>query len=244
MASIQLNVTSDHLVVLANKLEKLSTTALPNVVRKALNDTALHVKKKTLPKAADQAFETRQKNFFKAYSRVKFAKGNQLRSLVSTVGMMDSNLKGAKNYSVKNLEKQEYGGKIESRKYTPTDTARVGESRRRLLRSKNRGALRNAKIVEASNLGKGAWTKAAIKAGVGGLIEGSFKSIVFRVTQIRKRRSGMKVKLEPVFFKRDSSSFRVSAKGFSKKAAMMSHEKMPLFFKAQAQRRFKRQLMK
>ena len=44
-SALELNINAEDIVKFTNKLEKLSTTALPNVVRKTLNDVAMDVKK-------------------------------------------------------------------------------------------------------------------------------------------------------------------------------------------------------
>ncbi len=65
-----LNIDTRELNEFANRLANLSKTALPNVVRKTLNDAAMDVKKDTMLKAAGDSFEKRQPNFFKYFSKV------------------------------------------------------------------------------------------------------------------------------------------------------------------------------
>lgn len=242
MPGAVLDINSDAVVVFANKLEKLSSTAFPNVVRKTLNDTALDVKKFTLPKSAAQSFETRQPNFFRSQSRVIFASGRSVNSMAATVGMMDSGLRGGStNYAVKNLQKQEHGGSIGGRSLIPTDAARVTGSRKRKVKAKNRIG-RITKIVRAKENTRGAWIKAAVAAGEGGLIHGSFSSVVWRIKRIVRGSGGIRVKVEPVYSFEKGRSVNVNATGFSERAAFWSAKKLPVTFVKLAQKRFQREL--
>ena len=228
MASAFFNINSKKTVVFADKLEQLSRTALPNVVRKTLNAAAMDVKKRTLPASAASTFTTRKKNFFRALSRVEFASGHSVNNMASKVGMMDT------SKAVDNLDEQERGGTIGGRKYIPVDKARISSSRNKLVRKKNKGV--GTKTIVKPKAGKGYWKSAAMKAGVGALIQGSFSPIVFRIKRIKKS----KISLEPVYMKRKTSTFTVKGTGFSSRAAYMSQSRMPQLFNWEAEKRFKR----
>ena len=240
-----LNVNSDANVVFANKLEKLSRTALPNVVRKSLNGAAMDVKKRTLLKSANKSFTLRSKTFFKAKSRVNFAEGKDINKMKSAVGMIDSGLYGGQSYAVKNLIDQEQGGTIKGRKFIAVDAARVSKNRSKNVKKNNRigGGIKFADWRNSRGKNRNQkWFNSAKKAGVGGLIRGSFSPIIFRIASIKKRKSGTKIKVNPVYYIRPKSSFRVKSTGFAKRAAMESHKLVDTIFMKEAKIRFKRQL--
>jgi hypothetical protein len=238
----QVNVNTDALVKYTNKLQKLSATAFPNVVRKTLNDTALDMKKRTLPKSAAATFEKRQPNFFKAFSRVNFAKGGDVNSMQSEVGFISQGLKGGNNFAVKDLEQQEFGGSIGGRSLLPVDAARVGGSRKRNVKGKNRiGTIK--RIVNPANVSgrsqKERWIKSVIHAGVGGLVRGTYnEDIVFRVKLIAKDKGGIKAKTEAVYEVKKGRTVKVKGTKFAEKAAMNAAETMPQRYIAEAEKRF------
>jgi len=240
----QVNVNTDALVKYTNKLQKLSATAFPNVVRKTLNETAIDMKKRTLPRSAAATFEKRQPNFFKAFSRVNFAKGGDVNTMQSEVGFTSQVLKGGNNFAVKDLEEQEFGGSIDGRSLLPLDAARVGGSRSRNVRAKNRIA--NIKrIVNPANVSgrsqKERWIKSVIHAGVGGLVRGTYnEDIVFRVKSIDKGKGGIKAKTEAVYEVKKGRTVKVKGTKFAKKAAMNAAETMPQRYIAEAEKRFLR----
>jgi hypothetical protein len=241
----QVNVNTDALVKYTNKLQKLSATAFPNVVRKTLNDTATDMKKRTLPRSAAATFEKRQPNFFKAFSRVNFAKGGDVNSMQSEVGFMEQGLKGGRdNFAVKDLEQQEFGGGIGGRSLLPVDAARVGGSRKRNVKGKNRIA--NIKrIVNPANVSgrsqKERWIKSVIHAGVSGLVRGTYnEDIVFRVKSISKDKGGIKAKTEAVYQVKKGRTVKVKGTKFAEKAAMNAAETMPQRYIAEAEKRFLR----
>ena len=163
----------------ANKLLTMKRSAFPTAIRETLSKSALHVKQKTMPIEAQEAFVNRSKNFFKYNSRVEFAKGYDIKTMQSTVGFVDDKLKGRNNYSVKDLEKQEQGGTITNKSLMPLDTARTGKSRNKLVMQKNRlDKIRNVVKVKNGN-GNMGWMKAAYLAGVdftGAIVTGAGRS--------------------------------------------------------------------
>jgi len=151
----------------AVKLQKMKASAFPNAVRETLSKAALNVKQKTMPVTAKKAFTERQKNFFKANSKVDFAKGKDIKTMQSTVGFISEKLKGGNNYAIKDLEQQENGGMISGRSLMPLDSARKGKNRNNLVFSKFR--LENIKRVYRVRIRAGvnkrqAWMKTVIAA--------------------------------------------------------------------------------
>jgi hypothetical protein len=153
-------------------------------------------------------------------------------------------LKGGNNFAVKDLEEQEFGGSIDGRSLLPLDAARVGGSRSRNVRAKNRIA--NIKrIVNPANVSgrsqKERWIKSVIHAGVGGLVRGTYnEDIVFRVKSIDKGKGGIKAKTEAVYEVKKGRTVKVKGTKFAKKAAMNAAETMPQRYIAEAEKRFLR----
>jgi hypothetical protein len=149
----------------AGKLQTMKRSAFPNAVRETLSKSALNVKQKTMPASAKKAFTERQKNFFKANSKVDFAKGYDIKRMEATIGFVSEKLKGGNNYAVKDLEQQEEGGQIKKRTFIPIDTARTGKSKSKLVQKKNiLEKIKNIVKVRRTGNAKQAWVKAAIIA--------------------------------------------------------------------------------
>jgi len=154
-------------IYFAKKLQTMKRSAFPNAVRETLSKSALNVKQKTMPVTAKKAFTERQKNFFRANSKVDFAKGFDIKTMQSTVGFVSEKLKGGNNYAVKDLEQQEHGGTIQKRSFMPLDSARSGKSRSRVVSKKNRLANINHIVkvrVKAGVNKRQAYIRAAIIA--------------------------------------------------------------------------------
>jgi len=122
-----LNINTDATVRMTATLEKLHKSALPIAIRTALNSAAFDVKLNTMPKEAGKAFLQRQKNFFKANSKVEQAQGFNINKMKSIVGFFENKLVNqATNYAVKELEQQEYGGSIGHKSFIAMQQARRG----------------------------------------------------------------------------------------------------------------------
>ena len=116
-------------------LRKMKNKSFPWVVRNTLNDLALDVKQRTMPKHAQQEFTNRTKTFFKSQSSVNYARGNNINRMRSEIGF--TNWK-TKTDAVSNLEQQEHGGVIDDRDFLPMNQARISNSLNRMVRGKNR----------------------------------------------------------------------------------------------------------
>lgn len=124
---MRLNINTDSVVRLTATLEKLHKSALPIAIRTSLNSAAFDVKQNTMPNEAGRAFIQRQKNFFKANSKVEQAQGFDISKMKSTVGFFENNLANkATNYAVKELEEQEVGGTITNKSFIAMSAARRG----------------------------------------------------------------------------------------------------------------------
>lgn len=225
---MQLDINTDAAIVFSDILEKIGKSALPNAVRETLSKTALDVKQKTMPKTAETEFVNRSKNFFKANSVVDFAKGKDINSMQAAVGFNSQKLKGQSNFAVKDLEQQEYGGKIDGKSFIPLEPARVSKSYSKNVRANAR--ISNLKFINAKNQ-KGKtkeqkFTAAVFKAGVGGNVLGSTKkgeNIIWKVQRLYK--SG-KPKLIPLYDYQKSRKISVKKTNFMSKSAEVSQKKM------------------
>jgi hypothetical protein len=230
-----LNINTDAAVKFTNMLEKLHRSALPSAIRGALNKAAMNVKKETLIKHSKNEFTIRKTNFFKANSRVEFAKGFDVKNMKATVGMISTGLTGGNNYAVKDLEQQEQGGIIGGKAFIPTDEARTGKSNSKAVRQTNRiSGIRN--IINA-NKGKGTnkqkFLAAAKKAGVGGYVLGNLrKKIVWRIEGIRKG----KIKKTALYSYDKNRTVKVSGKHFMKNASLESSRNIEQYFEMEANR--------
>lgn len=261
-----LNLNTDALTKFADKLNGLSKTALPNVVRKTLNDAAMDVKKTTMPEEAKRNFTIRQKNFFTANSRVEFATGSNLNTMQSSVGFMEKNLKGQNNYSVKDLKQQEEGGSIGGRSFIPTKFARVANSNYLGVRKHFRLTEIMDRVVNASDFaGKNDRQKfihAASHVGKGGYVIGTgidnnflyYIAWIGRVDKrhslskrglgagVRNRKGNTAVNAIPIYSVKASRSVNVRATNFMENASDTTTRKIERMFKTNAEARFNRDL--
>lgn len=237
-----LNVNTDSVVVLTNKLEKLHRSAFPNAVRGTLNKAAFDVKQRTMPASADKEFEKRQPNFFKANSRVQMAKGWEIADMEAVIGFTESRLKGGNNYAVRDLEQQERGGRIQGRSFIPTDSARGG-SNSRPVRPINRlsqiGKLVNSNKTHGDK--RKAFLKAAYKAGAGGYVIGNNeKKILWRINSIERVRGRLKIEKTPIYTFEEDRSVQVKATGFMRSASIQSGKKIEQFYFEEAKRQIQK----
>lgn len=241
------NINTDAAIKHTVKLEKLHKSALPVAVRSTLNSAAFDVKQRTMPEEAEGAFVNRQKNFFKANSKVEMAKGFSLKSMKAIVGFTSQGLQGGNNFAVKDLEQQEYGGTIKKKSFIPTDTARGG-SKVAPVRPKNRLSeikkIANPKNVRGKNRFE-IFVKSAVYAGVGGHVIGN--GMLFRVNSIRTKKvkitgrySNTTIKVTPVYSYRENRNVNVGPTGFMRIASLKSAGRMEKFYQTEADRQIKR----
>lgn len=221
------NINSDAAVVFTNKLEKMHRSALPNAVRGALNGAAFDVKKNTMPNAASSTFESRKKNFFRATSSVKPAKGFNLKTMVATVGFVG----GDKNQAVQDLEKQERGGKIGGRSFIPTPSARVSKSPKKMVRKPNR--ITNIRAIDRIKSNKD-FHRTINRVGVKGHV--IHKNVLYEIKKINRG----KIKLLPLFSYQKNRAVKIGATHFMKKASMKTQKQLPSFYVKEAKRQIKR----
>lgn len=235
---MRLNINTDEVVKFTNKLEQMHRKHLPLSVRNTLNSAAFDVKQKTMPESANKSFVNRNKNFFKATSRVEMAKGFDVHSMSAKVGFVG----GERNQAVRDLEQQEKGGKIEGRSFIPTDAARTGQSPVKMVAKRNR--LNNInRIIDArkgriqGNTPGQRFNKAVAKAGSGGLVLAPYKNEMYlwRVNSDKKTSDG-KWKLTLLYTYKKGRSVKVDNTNFMRRATDKSSAKINQFFIREAKK--------
>lgn len=152
-------INSKENIIFAEQLERISRTALPNIVSKVLNKAAMDVKK-GISDNNKNPFIHRNETFFKASSSIEFVKGRDITTMRSIVGFKSNPKRETRNdYSVQDLEQQEYGGKIAGKAFIPTVFARRSKNYKKQVR----GAFRLTKIQEKIINAKNAYHKARVK---------------------------------------------------------------------------------
>jgi hypothetical protein len=236
-----LDVNSDAVVKFSNKLDKLGKSALPNAVRETLSKAALDVKQRTMPHQAKSEFVQRTKTFFKANSRVEFAKGKDIDSMRSVVGFTEHALRGSDNYAVDDLQQQEYGGTIGGKSFIPQQEARVSKSVKKNVRANFRiEKLRNLKSVSDAP-GKN-WAdrffKTALHVGVGGMVLSTSgrSGAIYRIDSIEKGR----IKKTKLYSFSKNRTVKVSGTGFMGKASAESADSISHIYLKEAQKQIDR----
>ena len=245
--NVYLNVNTKELVKLTNKLEQIGRAELPIAIRGTLNRAAFDAKQVTMPASAESHFVRRNPNFFKANSRVEMAQGLQVSSMRSIVGFTPSSAK-YNNKAVRELEEQEYGGRVENRAFVPAEASRVG-SNATPVRPKNRlrsiGKNIENKAVKVSEM-TGAnrrtkFIKAAVKAGRGGyVIAGLRKTMLYRIDSISRKFGRTFIKQTPIYSYQAGRSVRIEKTKFMREATINSAKKINRFYAEEAERRFKK----
>lgn len=227
-----LNINNSEVVKFTDKLERMHRKHLPKVVRDTLNDVALKgVKQDTLLKTASKTFTNRQKNFFRANSTVNFAKGWDIKKMKSEVGMSSHKL-SSNNYAVRDLEKQETGGKIKGRSFIPLNKARVSSSWNRNVKKKYRISSVSKNLVDSNKNTKGRsakqkFTLSAIHAGVGGFVIGTKRTatgsrVVFEIKKVSKTKKGYRIRTTPIYTIKKNRIISVKRTKFVERSANLA----------------------
>jgi hypothetical protein len=243
---MQININTDAAVVFTNKLERMRRSALPNAVRETLSRVALEVKKKTMPAQAKKSFVNRSPNFFKANSRVEFARGYNIAAMKSTVGFVEQNLKGENNFAVKDLEQQEHGGTIKGRSFVPMKKARISNSDTRLVRKMNR--LTNIKKLVNSRNAKGVnWgqrmIKSSVYAKVGGYVldwRKGTSGTLFRIDALNRKGNNTRVKWTPLYSVKKNGAAKVKSTHFMQRASLLSAQEIDNIYILEAKKQINR----
>lgn len=238
----EININTDEVVKLTNKLEKLHRSALPVAIRGTLNSAAFDVKQNTMPKSAERTFINRNRNFFKANSRVDMAKGFNIKAMQATIGFVTSGLRGS-NQAVEDLEQQEYGGTIKGRSFIPMDPVRGGSNTKAVRPGNRLSKIRNI-INAAKAKGKTKqekFIKSALAAGKGGYIIGNLDpQILYKITSITRRGNRMIIKKKPLYSFEKGRSVNITRTGFMQSATLKTAKKLDDFYIKQAKKQIQR----
>jgi hypothetical protein len=228
-----ININTNALVELTNKLEKLHKSAMPVAIRSTLNDAAFDMKQKTGPQEFDANFTIRKKNFFKSHTAVNKSPNTfKLKQMKAEFGI----IKG-KSEAGDNLEKQEFGGVIKNRSYIPLKEARTGKNPKKVL--SRRFYLKNIKPRGRNIYKNQELIKAAFSAGKGGFL--IYNEILFQVKTISKAKGGkLNLKLNPLYSYKEGRAVTIKKAPFMKPAADKTMRKIPDLYFENAKRRFAR----
>ena len=202
---LQLDLNSNELTVHVNRLEKISRKAMPKAIRGTLNSLAFDTKKDTFLDESKKDFTNRTKNFFKSNSGVQVAKGTDLRSMESTVGMFAKSQKTGS--AIGNMDAQMRGGTVKDRELVPMDEARITKKNNRNVSGKNRLNKKLGKIVKVSSISgssKGQkFVRAVLMAGAGNVVQTD--RALIRVKSIK----GRKFNLVGLYYIRKDGTYKV-----------------------------------
>ena len=251
MPTIKLHITNWGFDRYTLALMKMGKSRLPSAVRNTLSRAAMDVKKVTMPDSSNR-FVHRNLTFFKSQSRVEFAKGYDIDSMVASVGFVSKNNKRA--HSVEDLVEQEYGGAIADRSYMPTDEARVGNDYKRQvkgkLRFKNIESHGKPKYkVAADNPRYGdtrqGFLASAIAAGKGGLVMGNdrtFKGarLIYQVNSLKRVDGNTKLKLTAIYTYKQGRTAKIVPTEFMKEASLITRDKLLTIYGEEAVKQLNR----
>jgi hypothetical protein len=241
---VTINVNTQASVAMVERLKSLHRSGLPLAIRGTLNAAAFDVKMNTLDDSATQNFIRRSPTFFKRFSGVERAQGFDVNSMRATVGMTANGVPRAET-AVRNMEKQEYGGKItEGLDYlaaarTSRDLDRPVQTRKRFDRTN---------VVRGKFKYPGTTKSRKIAAAYVALREDKYQKVkigsrnFYRiVTSVRKLTKGrVKVNSRLIYVSRSGSIQPIKPTHFAREAAERTQPKIPYFFNKEAQKQINR----
>jgi len=174
------------------------------------------------------------------------AKGFNVRSMVSEVGMVEGRLKGSNNYAVKDLAQQERGGSIKGRSFIPISVgARIGKSYGKNVRKAQRISTVNnlVKAKKANGKTKGQrFIQSAEKAGIGGRLlteKTRGKQFIFEIRGI-KNSGKNRIKAVPIYSYIKGRSVKVQPTKFMERSGDISGRQMDKFYQQEGQKQINR----
>ena len=241
-----LKLDADEVIKLTVKLETLHRSALPSAVRNTLNNAAFETKKE-IPIQGAKRFITRNKGFLKGFSTVDKASGFKINSMVSMAGI--NSKKGAD--TANELEKQEFGGNLDTGRLVPHDDARISKSKGRRLKRKNR-----LNTLEAHNAGnafkshKGTrnskFVAAVMSTAASGkkymLLGSTGRGTLYELSGVKRSTNtqGPRFKLKKLFILKKTESANVNGRGFIRAAKTKASKKINIFYKKNAEYQLKK----
>lgn len=235
--SFALNINSDAVVGFTKTLEEMHRSALPSAIRGTLNKASYDVKTNTLLKSSKASFVNRDPNFFKANSKFEYTKGFNISKMKSTVGMVETNLRGRDNYSVKDLKQQEDGGTIGHRSFIPLPKSRVGQMQTKVVRTQYRLSVINEHIVNVKdvpgNTARAKFVNAMISAGKNGFVLSG--KTLWKVNSIKRK--GVGFSKTALYNFKEGRSVRINKPThFMRKATEETAKKMEGYYVDEAKR--------
>lgn len=243
---MSITIDMSEVDALANKVRRLSETALPNVVRETLNRIGLDIKKNEIP-ITTGAFVKRSPTFFKATSGVDFATGHNISTMFASVGFAERTPQSGLRGPTSDLEQQEDGGAIKNKTFIAEAAARIGGDYNKMVRSNYRLSVIKRTLIDAAKMtGKNKrerFAQAVAVAGIGGMVLG--ENFIWRVDSTMSsdiRTKQIQVKLTPLYSYRKNRSVHVTATKFMEKAANLGASQAEKIFYELAQKRLERAL--
>lgn len=247
--SIQINVDSSAMSVYTQQMRKINRTALPVAIRNTLNDVAFYDKKTAFLESAQRNFpQTKNKTFFKKFTRVQKATGYNINQMYSVIGMTDLGDRSARN-AVENMNKQERGG-IVNDGFAYLKAARGNKENGRVRRAnyydKSKVISGRSKAVRNKGTNKSKFVARAFKAKKENKpmflnsMKGNF--LVSVKTIKRDGRIGVKLDFRLLMKDRETTPAKLKATNFAEEAGLSSQKKINDIFVAQAEKQFKRAL--
>ena len=241
-----LKLDADSVIKLTVKLDKLHRSALPSAVRNTLNNAAFQTKKE-IPIQGAKRFITRRKTFLKAFSTVDKANGFKINSMVSMAGI--NSKKGAD--IANELEKQEFGGNLDTSRLVPHDDARISRSKERRLKRKNRlNKLEAHKASKAYRSHRGTkkskFVAAVMSTAASGkkymLLENKGTGMIYELKGLKRSKGsrGARFKLKKVFYLKKADNANVNGRGFIRAAKTEASKKINIFYKKNAEYQLKK----
>jgi len=252
-----LNVNTDELVVLTNKLEKMHKSDLPLAIRKSLTDTAWDMKKDTLQKSASRFRDRHPGNIYRTFTRVKKAEGFNVRNMEAVMGFKPL----PRSDFAENQEEQNRGGTIDERTFIPMAEARGGngqvKKKYRLSQLASKNIIDSKKVTSRKGRGgskvnvkgKQKFIVAAIAAKkqsgndayVISQFENGGRRTLYHVKKAKPQRGGgVDLKLTPIYNVKGKRKVSVKKTGYITEAAMNAEKLMPRNFQKAAEHRIKK----
>ena len=214
---MELNVNVSEVIKFTDKLDRIGKNALPTAVRNTLNTAAFDTKKQ-VPITASANFITRNRSFFRSFTLVNKAGGNDINKMQSEVGINASRAPKV----AEGLEKQETGGTIGNRSLIAMNQARTSGSLEKRIKKTN--YLSNVRISKSKKKGTGTGFI---------MIKHGSKGTVFATS---------KKKLTPIYSYQAGRSVKVKKTPFMEQSAMKIQQRIPAIYTKEAQRTIKRYL--
>lgn len=211
--------------------------------------------KRLIPKVAKQKFKNeRNKTFFRAITNVEKAKGFDVNKMIAVSGLNPNALNGKSKKVIDNLESQESGGTVKSRKLLTHSDSRTSMSAKNKVKTvarfekneihdsteafryqMNKTKSRKSSFISAVYSAKKAGQKTfKIKGGRKGKITG----MVYQIMSINKKR----VKVRKLYTYSTKTEFTVKANNFIRDSRRLAIKKTEKFYQNNAEFQFKKYL--